>query len=385
MCELYDRDQLYFDRFHATAPIIHKKRYLTWANQETPSLARMGLRSAMRTIAAAMSAQHGGRCEYLCVETRRLLDAIASVTVSGPSATEIQLEEIQSWLLLAHYEILRGEGYQAMLTAGRAFRLVQLSRLYEVDACTSESTPPYYGGSESSSEMHLMTSNDFAEIEEKRRTFWLAFCLDRFLSMRHEWPLTLQEDLVSRQTLHTSIPEILSDRATMSQKIFTRLPAPEPNFQNCQPSRMDFLYEVTSDHPRSPLWSFAECVVLAALYGRCMIHRRWSLSLRSSNKEPHEFWNRHDRLSLAVENRRQLLSHQSPDITNFIENDPMAMFAQMLAHATVIYLFDLTELVPWQSGDHHRQPGRELQQAHQAARDMACIAKSAPRFMCFKV
>lgn len=70
--------------------------------------------------------------------------------------------------------------------------MVQLSRLYDVD--TPHSSPvDFTGGSPDSA---LVSDESFAEAEEKRRAFWLAFAFDRFLSTRNEWPLTLHEEMV---------------------------------------------------------------------------------------------------------------------------------------------------------------------------------------------
>jgi len=185
---------LYFDRVHAVAPIMHKRRYFEWAGQENPSLARACLRSAMRTIAAAVSAQFQCLGDALYAETRRMLEKLdASEHRSHWMTGKIQLEQIQAWLLLAHYEFLRMYEHQAMLTAGRAFRLVQLSRLYDVD------TPDvgFTAASAVSTASSPVSDEAFAEAEEKRRTFWLAYCFDRFLSTRNEWPLTLHEEMVS--------------------------------------------------------------------------------------------------------------------------------------------------------------------------------------------
>jgi hypothetical protein len=89
------------------------------------------------------------------------------------------LEQIQAVLLLAHYELLRMEESRAMATVGRCFRLIQLARLQDTDPSTDAGS----GG-------------DFVKEEETRRTFWVAYCFDRFLSSRHDWPLTLQEEAV---------------------------------------------------------------------------------------------------------------------------------------------------------------------------------------------
>ena len=145
----------------------------------------------MRTIAAALSSHHASRCDALCAQTRFLLETL-DVEPVWPNSQDVQLEHIQAWLLLAHYEVLRGREYHATVTGGRAFRLVLLSRLYDLDGI---SAPPSSAGGSADCSQRL--EDGIAETEEKRRTFWLAFCLDRFLSMRHECPLTLQEEVVS--------------------------------------------------------------------------------------------------------------------------------------------------------------------------------------------
>jgi hypothetical protein len=192
--------------------MIHLRRYFAWAGQGQESLrpTRACLRSAMRTMAAAVSAQYRGFSDVLYVETRRLLETHNYQMQTQTQATEalslrlneeILLELIQAWLLLAHYESLRMDERQAMLTAGRAFRLIQIARLYDIDApdddvsvylspATTSESEPEYGE-------HGDPDESFAEAEEKRRTFWLAFSFDRFLCWRNEWPLTLQEEMVS--------------------------------------------------------------------------------------------------------------------------------------------------------------------------------------------
>ena len=171
--------------------MIHPRRYYAWAEQESLPPTRICLRSAMRTMAAAVSAQYRAFSEILYAETRRLLETYNQTQATEPlrlmSNDKVLLEEIQAWLLLAHYESLRKDERQAMLTAGRAFRLVQIARLYDIDALSGVSP----------NTVKAESDETFAEAEEKRRTFWLTFCFDRFLCSRNEWPLTLQEEMVS--------------------------------------------------------------------------------------------------------------------------------------------------------------------------------------------
>jgi hypothetical protein len=165
----------------------------------------------MHTAAAAASSQFQGIEEALYAETRGMLESLdTSPTPIGrkhrsrSASTNIQLEQIQSWLLLAQYEFLRKDEHQAMITAGRAFRLVQLARLFEVDSPITSfqamgDREDLSNSNDTSSILHG-SQEPFSKTEEKRRVFWMAYGLDRFLSWRHEWPLTLDEETV-RDTL----------------------------------------------------------------------------------------------------------------------------------------------------------------------------------------
>ncbi|KAI1098446.1 fungal-specific transcription factor domain-containing protein [Jackrogersella minutella] len=346
------------DLVHPVLPIMHKRRYFAWASQASLPPARASLRLAMRTIAAAVSTQFCGIRDKLYAETHRILET-PDLSEQGLSwmTGNIPLEKIQAWLLLAHYEFLCVHEHQAMITAGRAFRLVQLSRLYDVDiadispveltaAISSPSPTPDEG---------------FAEVEEKRRTFWLAFSFDRFLNTRNEWPLTLHEEMIC-----------------------TRLPAPETNFQNSLPIRMDLLPEALTNSGRSTHSPFAECIVLATLYGRCMAHRRLALSSSLPGNEPREFWIRHEWLATVLEKRTQILVQSSPTTSTLDDRDPMLAFDQMLARSAIIYLSLTTEVKPWQNVKHQMTASTYEERAYQAATDMAHLVKSMPRLSCFK-
>ena len=97
----------------------------------------------------------------------------------------IDVEQAQAWILVTIYEFMRTNYRRGWTSAGRSFRLVQLMRLYELD--NSDTVPI---------QQHGTTHIDWVETEEKRRTFWMAYSLDRFVSIRDGWPLTLHEQVV---------------------------------------------------------------------------------------------------------------------------------------------------------------------------------------------
>jgi hypothetical protein len=165
----------------------------------------------MHTAAAAASSQFREIEDALYLDTREMLSALETRCVGGrrkyrhrSASNNMPLEQIQAWLLLAQYEFLRKDEHQAMITAGRAFRLVQLARLFDVDSPSSSSAVTEftteggeglgYGNEHTGLQS---TQEPFARTEEKRRVFWMAYCLDRFLNWRNEWPLTLDEETVS--------------------------------------------------------------------------------------------------------------------------------------------------------------------------------------------
>ncbi|KAH8693294.1 fungal-specific transcription factor domain-containing protein [Talaromyces proteolyticus] len=351
-----DLDQLYFDRVHPVCPMIHRRRYIAWAGQESVTPARACLQSAMRTMAAAMSVHWRHLADHFCLETRRLLETQWH-HIRAISTDEIQLEHIQAWLLLAYSERLRVGERQAMLTAGRAFRLLQMARLYDVDAPADSSSPV---SPVATIGTHHELDDSFADAEEKRRTFWLAFSLDRFLCLRSEWPLTLQEEMIR-----------------------TRLPAPEENFQNNQHICVSFLPEAVMHNGPSNLSPFAECVVLAALHGRCMTHRRACLygGPNAPGTEQHDFWPRQEWLASTIEKRLQMLAPCSA-----VDSDPMLLFAHLLAHSAIVFHSNTVQRQTASCGTLQQQfvSSAYERRASVAALEIVRLAKTVPLLSCLK-
>ncbi|KAL4734361.1 hypothetical protein BDV11DRAFT_198333 [Aspergillus similis] len=302
---LADLDQLYFDRVHPIAPFLHQQRHLSQREAESSVLARACLHSSMRTVAAAMSAQFRRFADSLYIETSRVVKELDTIERT-PS-----LEQIQAVLLLAHYELLRMEERRAMGTVRQCFRLIQLARLHDTDRSTDASAV-----------------GDFVKEEEIRRTFWVAYCFDRFLSSRHEWSLTLQEEA-----------------------IWTRLPVPESAFQICQPPErpMEYLHEAIASSGQKTLPPFAEYIVLATLHGRTMNLRRSALFL-STSTEASMFWERHRALSDVIEKRSVLCSYSLSTTKPLVMADPITAFTCLLEKTLMIYIGDVGQVAREQLG-----------------------------------
>lgn len=139
---------------------------------------RQCLQYAIWTSATAFSSQFGGLQEAMYAKTRFMLDQL---DLNGNDSLVCHIEHVQAWILITFYEFARTNYRRGWLSAGRVFRLVQFLRLYDLDG------PRPLG---------LEGEDDPISLEEKRRTFWVAYCLDRFISVSEGAAMTLSEDVV---------------------------------------------------------------------------------------------------------------------------------------------------------------------------------------------
>ncbi|KAJ5953915.1 hypothetical protein N7501_008194 [Penicillium viridicatum] len=137
------RDQLYLERTHHLAPILHRQRYFSWTRSPTKTEA----------------------------QTCSLLDVLSTRDNDLP-----QIEYVQACILILYYDQMKKSFRRGWTSAGRCIRAIQLMRLFEVDR-----------------PQHKVESGDWIQKEEKRRAFWVVYSLDIFISLQGEWPLSLLE------------------------------------------------------------------------------------------------------------------------------------------------------------------------------------------------
>ncbi|KAK4865938.1 hypothetical protein LT330_009031 [Penicillium expansum] len=308
-----DLDQLYFDRAYAFAPILQTHRYRSWSKQPNKSKQKTCLQYAMWTLASSLSSQFQVDGRKLYAKTRQLLHALES----EEPCHQISLEQAQAWTLLAIYELTCQDFHRGMMSAGRAFRLIQMMRLYELDV---PQTPPTMQLKQYQGQLTLqgLVQDNWIDIETKRRTFWLAYTIDRFTSMV--------------EGLHMFFDERL---------IRTRLPAPEANFASGRPADMDFLADMIpaddQEWPHKNLSSFTESVIGATICGRVLEHKQ-----KPPTRPCQEFCHRHRSLNALLAKRiRMLRIYASLEYP-----DPIITFVTLAAHVAVFMLYDLVESRP---------------------------------------
>lgn len=144
----------------------------------------------MWTLASLLSIQFRDMVEPLYNQTRHMLENSEKNDYQNNIGTEIA----QAWVLIVTFESMRTYHRQAWMSAGRAFRLMQVMHFHEIDS-------PNNKNNQSSSQ-----SSGHIEIEEKRRVFWMAYFLDHVISIRNDWPITLNEHVVSPESRNYPIP-----------------------------------------------------------------------------------------------------------------------------------------------------------------------------------
>ena len=103
-----------------------------------------------------------------------------------PGPSTLSLHALQALILITWHEFKGQVFARAWMSLGRALRLARVLGLGHVDSDNSTSFES--GGFR----LPLPDTDDWAELEERRRTFWMAFILDTYANARTKSPMTLR-------------------------------------------------------------------------------------------------------------------------------------------------------------------------------------------------
>jgi hypothetical protein len=81
---------------------------------------------------------------------------------------------VQCWLLIANFEARNANFSRACVSLGRAIRMAQLLNLHQLDRDSNSSPPSIFP-------TIMQPPQDWCELEERRRTWWVAYVSDRLL------------------------------------------------------------------------------------------------------------------------------------------------------------------------------------------------------------
>ncbi|KAK2591400.1 hypothetical protein QQS21_010906 [Conoideocrella luteorostrata] len=290
--------QVYFEKVHPSMPMIHRYRYLAAMNLAPNQRPPVCLRYAMWTMACSIADKYADLKDLFYQRARKYVEADY---VKGYGEQMISVAHCQAHTLLAAYEMKLMYFPRAWQSTGSAVRLAQMIGLHRLDGAgldVKQCLPP---------------PKDWTEREERRRTFWMAFCEDRYASIGTGWPMTIDE-----------------------RDIMTKMPSSEEAYDMSRPEQTQTLAECTTPAGTAKLSSFGGVVLMASLFGRNLnhLHRPDDDDLDHDLNGP--FWKRHRQMdnillntSLALPAHLKLPSGLS---------SPNVIFTNMSIHTSSICL-----------------------------------------------
>ncbi|KAF2266835.1 hypothetical protein CC78DRAFT_458439 [Lojkania enalia] len=309
MDDLYN---LYFTKIHPSLPVIHRPRFLAAMNLAPHMRPPVCLRYIMWTLAASVTDKYDALQEHFYHRARKYAQMDE---MRGHGESTITLAHCQAWTLLATYEFKQMYFPRAWMSAGRAVRLAQMMQLHRLDGIgldVKQCLPP---------------PKDWTEREERRRTFWMAFCIDRYASIGTGWPMSIDE-----------------------RDILTNLPSTEDAFDKSKPMPTCTLDQAMNGQGASQLHPFGGIVLTAALFGHNLLHLHRPGPDDRDDDMNGGFWTRHRK----IENILLSTSLALPDSLRLPTGlpDPNVVFLNMSIHTSAICLHQAAIY----KADKHRLP-----------------------------
>ncbi|KAI9674756.1 MAG: hypothetical protein M1817_001660 [Caeruleum heppii] len=290
--------QTYFDKIHSSIPMIHRQRYLAAMDLGPTMRPPVCLRYAIWCSAASVMDKYMNLQELFYQRARKYIEMDE---MKGHGEQIITIAHSQCWTLIANYEFKLMYFPRAWVSVGRGIRLAQMLGLHRLD------------GSGLDVKQCLPAPRDWTEKEERRRTFWMAFCEDRYASIGTGWPMTIEEKDIS-----------------------TNLPASEEAFESNIAQRTLTLKDAMTPAGAASLSACAGVVLMACLFGRNLVHLHRPDPDENEDDLNGEFWKRHRQMDAVLSNTSlSLPSHLK--LPSGI-NNPNIIFLNMNIHTSTICL-----------------------------------------------
>ena len=194
------RRDCYFKYCHHAFPMVDKGRYLSKTSTAMAEPAMSSLSYAI-WLHGSLFCANGDSVEKLCYNKAR--EHLQRTEVDVGTSVRMNVETLQGSLLIAMYEFKRMYFSRAWITLGRAVRTALIMGLHRMDPnetrenCVNGVNGTNGTNGSRSRRPSKSEDGDWIDIEEKRRTFWSAFILDRFSNIGTDWPMMIDEKEVS--------------------------------------------------------------------------------------------------------------------------------------------------------------------------------------------
>ncbi|KAF2717588.1 hypothetical protein K431DRAFT_315679 [Polychaeton citri CBS 116435] len=331
-----DLNQIYFDKIHPSMAMIHRSRYHAAMNLSPHMRPPVCLRYAMWANAAAVTDRYEALQEHFYERARRY---IQQDEMKGHGEHMITVAHCQAWCLIATYEFKLMYFPRAWVSAGRACRFAQMMGMHRLDGVgldVKQCLPP---------------PRDNIEKEERRRTFWMCFCVDRYSSIGTGWPMTIEEE-----------------------DIMTHLPCDEDSYDMNKTWTSITLEDALKPEGAPHLSGFAGVIVMACMFGRNLTHLHRPGSDDKEDDLNGEFWRRHRDLDNILLNTALALPEDCRLPAGL--NNPNIVFMNMNIHTSTICLHQAAIF----KADKNRMPARISAESKvrciTAAAEIAAIMRS---------
>lgn len=295
MDELY---QVFFEKVHPSLPFIHRPRFMASLNMSINQRPPVCLRYIMWAHACALIPQYKPSAEQFYQKSRKYIE---QDEMKGHGEGFVSIAHAQAWVLIGTYEFKTMYFPRAWMSAGRATRLAQLMGLHRQDRVGLDV------------KQTMAPPKDWIEREERRRTFWMCYCQDRYASIGTGWPMAIDE-----------------------RDILTNLPASDEAYLTGRAEPTPALQDVMDGQGTSGLSSFAGVCLLATLFGRNLTHLHRPAEDDNDHDLNGEFWKRHRSLdNILLNTSLSLPSHLR---LPYGLSDPNIVFANMNIHTSTICL-----------------------------------------------
>ncbi|XXG97586.1 hypothetical protein Hte_003892 [Hypoxylon texense] len=262
----------FFDVFYPVLPFINPVRFHAELAQCPDSIPLQALSHAIAALGALASNELSGALEACYNQARTLLE-LCERQENG--AALVDINTLQTYVLLSVYEFRQPNFARAWMTLGRAMRLAKIMGLdkknpqpaVSLDQDLFITLPP-----------PLL---DPAQMEERRRTFWQIYILDTYAAMR------------------TKSPPVFDGQVSVS------LPCPCDLSNVTEVNNMPNLQQAFDTSKNVPFSSFAGAIIVVYIYRRCFDHAHTWFSEPS-----YSFWDTHYTIDKAIlQCRNSIIAH----------------------------------------------------------------------------
>ncbi|KAE8137928.1 fungal-specific transcription factor domain-containing protein [Aspergillus pseudotamarii] len=293
--ELY---RIYFEDVHIYMPIIHHHRHLAALDHAPHARPPICLQYMIWCHAALVSDKFNTLHAAFYERARKYAEADE---MKGYGGGILSLAHAQTWLLITAYEYKMMFFPRAWLSCGKACRLAIMLGFHQLDSPNPQVKQCF------------TPSIDWVEKEERRRVFWMTFCIDKFATIGTGWPVGLSET-----------------------EVMTNLAASDEAFITGQSEPTARLSDVLNGEGLATLSPSASIAFVSCIFGRITDHLRLPQSQDDDSYGTGGFWQRHRscdeillNFALAMPNHLRLPNGMG---------DPNIIFCNIALHTAIICL-----------------------------------------------